>query len=681
MSITNAQFQIDKNPAPRDLTFTTLREAYTSGGSFTANEILGQVNGTKTGYTLKAIENLRPTGIAQIAGDKKSLQFTKAGNFTATLILEHDTKMDARIASAQFQIDKNPAAKDLIFTALKKDYVLDGGFTADEILGNIAGTKDGYTVKEIRSLDPVGIARTATDKKSLKFIKAGNFTATLVLNHPTKLDVEISGAKFEINKIAYTGVISFVRLIQGFTTGGNNTITGVQLMKQILESVSAGFTLKSITPSDDSFATVSGTKPNLTLTLKKMGNFTAKLVLEHPTYADVTINNAEFTITLPPSDKAVITSWKFGDKVATVSGTDINITLPFGNITAIDALKATVKISEGATISPDPTQSIDYTSPVDFKVTAGDKTTQQVYTVTVKLVKFIGSWSGGWRDDKAYDATINHATGDITLDVNSADFDIDFKLADGATITPDPKAIDNWTSKVSFAVKIGSSQKDYGVKVTVNGRDIIKVTTANIKTTMTTETRKHGETADYNYIDVSGVTSMKGLFQNEDEFNGDITKWDVSEVTDMESTFDTANKFNQPIGNWTVSKVTEMRHMFSGARKFNQPIGSWNVSKVTNMQSMFKDAFKFNQPIGNWTVSKVTDMATMFLSAGEFNQPIGNWTVSGVTDMQYMFNGANAFNQNLSGWNVGKVTKCDGFSRNSALKPPNKPPTFTKCTP
>ena len=109
-------------------------------------------------------------------------------------------------------------------------------------------------------------------------------------------------------------------------------------MKQILESVSAGFTLKSITPSDDSFATVSGTKPNLTLTLKKMGNFTAKLVLEHPTYADVTINNAEFTITLLPSDKAAITSWKFGDKkVATVSGTDINITLPFGNITAIDA--------------------------------------------------------------------------------------------------------------------------------------------------------------------------------------------------------------------------------------------------------------------------------------------------------------------------------------------------------
>ena len=647
VSITNAQFQIDKNPAPRDLTFTTLQEAYTSGGSFTANEILGQVNGTKTGYTLKAIENLRPTGIAQIAADKKSLQFTKAGNFTATLILKHATKMDARIASAQFQIDKNPAAKDLIFTALKKDYTLDGGFTADEILGNIAGTKDGYTVKEIRSLDPVGIARTATDKKSLKFIKAGNFTATLVLKHPTKLDVEIGGAKFEINKIAYTGVISFVRLIQGFTTGGNNTITSVQLMKQILESVSAGFTLKSITPSDDSFATVSGTKPNLTLTLKKMGNFTAKLVLEHPTYADVIINNAEFTITLL-NNKAEVASWKFGDKVATVSGTDINITLPFGNITAIDALKATVKISGGATISPDPTQSIDYTSPVDFKVTAGDKTTQQVYTVTVKLVKFMASWSGGWRDAKAYDATINHATGDITLDVNSADFDIDFKLADGATITPDPKTIDNWTSKVSFAVKIGSSQKDYGVKVTVNGRDIIKVTTANVKNTMTTEIGKHGDTADYNYIDVSGVTSMFDLFHNKYDFNGDITKWDVSGVRIMSS-------------------------MFSGATKFNQPIGNWTVSKVEYMTYMFRSAIKFNQPIGNWTVSEVTNMAGMFKGADVFNKPIGNWTVSKVTNMQQMFNDALAFNQNISGWNTNSVTKCLQFSKGSGLSDENKP--------
>ena len=274
-------------------------------------------------------------------------------------------------------------------------------------------------------------------------------------------------------------------------------------MSQISGATSGGFTLKSVVLDDDAFATIGGTKPDLILTLKKTGNFTATVVLEHTKYLDVMISGAQFE-SIIPNDKAEIASWKFGDKVATVSGTDINIALPFGNITAIDALKATVKMSEGATISPDPTQSIDYTSPVDFKVTAEDKTTSKTYTVTVKLVEFIDSWSGGWRDAKAYDAAINHVTGNITLDVNSADFDIDFKLADGATITPDPKAIDDWTSEVSFAVKIGSSQKDYGVKVTVNGTDIIKVTTANIKNTMNTEIGKHGHTADYNYIDVSG---------------------------------------------------------------------------------------------------------------------------------------------------------------------------------
>ena len=85
--------RLTKNPAAKDLTFATLQKTYTDSGSFTAGEILAQVNGTKTGYTLKAIENLRPTGIAQIAGDKKSLQFTKAGNFTATLVLETPHKI------------------------------------------------------------------------------------------------------------------------------------------------------------------------------------------------------------------------------------------------------------------------------------------------------------------------------------------------------------------------------------------------------------------------------------------------------------------------------------------------------------------------------------------------------------------------------------------------------------
>ena len=521
------------------------------------------------------------------------------------------------------------------------------------------------------------------------------------MQHPTKVDARIANAKFEIAKVAYTGSLTFTKLKRDVISGESATITATQLMSQIAGATSKGFTLKSVTLDDNSLATVSGTKPNFTLTLKRRGNFTAVLVLEHATYVDVTINNAQFESILP-NDRAEITSWKFGDGIAQINGAQISVKLPLG--TDVTALKASIELSEGATISPDPTQSKDYTNPIDFKVTAQDKTTTKTYKVTVSLDHVVTSCTGGWRNAKAYPATINHnpAVGNITLDVDSADFEIDLTLLPGARITPDPQGITDWTSTQRFTVSMGSFSKKYDVTVTVKGKKIIKVNTANIKATMKAEITKYGDTADYNYIDVSEVTSMISVFQGSilesDTFNGDIGKWDVSKVTSMEAMFKyavsfnqdigkwdvskvtkmgnmfkKAKVFNQPIGDWTVSNVTVMEAMFSSALVFNQPIGNWTVNNVTNMQSMFKTATAFNQPIGNWTVNNVTNMVGMFASANSFNQPIGNWTVSNVTDMESMFAGALAFNQDISGWDMGNVTKCRTFSKNSALKDENKP--------
>ena len=129
-------------PAPDDLTFSTLQKTYTSGGSFTANEILAQVSmELKTGYKIKAIQNLSPTGIASIAPDKKSIQFIKAGNFTATLVLTHAAKDEATIKGAQFEISKEKAPTDLSFDKLTRTDKFT--VTAADLLGNLRGTKDG----------------------------------------------------------------------------------------------------------------------------------------------------------------------------------------------------------------------------------------------------------------------------------------------------------------------------------------------------------------------------------------------------------------------------------------------------------------------------------------------------------------------------------------------------------
>ena len=75
------------------------------------------------------------------------------------------------------------------------------------------------------------------------------------------------------------------------------TITAKQVLAQIPEASEKNYTLKSITTSDESIAEVSGTKPNFQITLKKVGKFTATIVLEKTGAKDITLNDCTFEIT------------------------------------------------------------------------------------------------------------------------------------------------------------------------------------------------------------------------------------------------------------------------------------------------------------------------------------------------------------------------------------------------
>ena len=101
-------------------------------------------------------------------------------------------------------------------------------------------------------------------------------------------------------------------------------------------------------------------------------------------------------------------------------------------------------------------------------------------------------------------------------------------------------------------------------------------------------------------MDTSNVTSMRAMFAEAENFNGNISKWNTSNVTLMTSMFAWAKKFNGDISNWNTSNVYDMGQMFTWAIEFNSNISNWVTSNVRSMQGMFSWVKKFNSDISNW---------------------------------------------------------------------------------
>ena len=98
---------------------------------------------------------------------------------------------------------------------------------------------------------------------------------------------------------------------------------------------------------------------------------------------DNTTKDYRVTITeTPAATGKSILSFSYGSISATISGTNITLNVPFG--TDVTALKPSIEVSPFATVSPQSDTAQDFTNPVQYTVTAQNKS-QQVYTVTVKV--------------------------------------------------------------------------------------------------------------------------------------------------------------------------------------------------------------------------------------------------------------------------------------------------------
>jgi len=199
--------------------------------------------------------------------------------------------------------------------------------------------------------------------------------------------------------------------------------------------------------------------------------------------------------------------------------------------------------------------------------------------------------------------------------------------------------------------------------------------------------------ADIGHWNTENVEDMSGMFYLAQSFNQDISGWNTENVKNMSKMFRLAFSFDQDIGSWDTGSVEDMSWMFSSFFEsptgripcridepfewvaydsydsFDQDISGWNTENVQDMSGMFYCAATFNQDIGDWDTGNVRDMSRMFYNTRSFNQNIGNWNTGNVEDMSYMFNHAFRFNQEIGNWDTGRVKDMRGMFAASELYP------------
>ena len=168
---------------------------------------------------------------------------------------------------------------------------------------------------------------------------------------------------FEIGKVA-APILGFTPISKKF--GLSNTISKAAILGKITGN-KTGYVLKSIVPSDNSFASVSAA---FEMTILRAGNFTATITLSRENYEDAVIQNCSFKIALGDaptdlrltgfvrkfSDSRTITAAQILAKISGKKDGDVlkTITINSGNdVAKVSSNKKEITIQKAGTFTAD----------------------------------------------------------------------------------------------------------------------------------------------------------------------------------------------------------------------------------------------------------------------------------------------------------------------------------------
>ncbi|HEY4175797.1 MAG TPA: DUF5018 domain-containing protein [Kofleriaceae bacterium] len=269
---------------------------------------------------------------------------------------------------------------------------------------------------------------------------------------------------------AYTVTVSVApssaKDITDFTILG---IPGTVGTNTIALTVPFGTSLTSLTP------TVAITGVSVSPASNTAQNFTSAVTYT-VTAMDGSTKDYTVTVGVAPSTAKDIIQFTILGVDGVISGTDISLTLPYG--TSLTSLTPTI-VHTGVSVSPTSGAAQNFSSPVDYTVTAMDGSTQ-TYAVTVATAL-----------NSAKDITQFTILGiDGTISANSIAITLPFGtdpssltptvMHTGASVSPNSGVAQNFSAPVTYTVTAAdSSTKSYLVTVTVaanSAKDITQFT-------------------------------------------------------------------------------------------------------------------------------------------------------------------------------------------------------------
>lgn len=126
--------------------------------------------------------------------------------------------------------------------------------------------------------------------------------------------------------------------------------------------------------------------------------------------------------------------------------------------------------------------------------------------------------------------------------------------------------------------------------------------------------------------DTSSLETIADMCYQNTMFDQDLSNWSTTTSITIDGAF-RESTFNQPLPNWKIdgSNYNSMRRAFQDNADFNQDISGWDTSDVQSFTDLFSGATSFNQDLSSWDVGNATGFTGMFEEATSYDQSFNGW--------------------------------------------------------